>query len=150
MPQVYQWKEGSQHKVSAAVAAEVTGRLAEEGRLSAHELVDESRPEDAPLHCEFEWDDSVAAEKYREGQGMAIIRHLVVRIVANEQEYPTRVYFKVQKEANTYEPIQVILKDEDKTAKLLEQAKRELQAFKAKYAGLKELAAVISAIDSVT
>ena len=55
----------------------------------------------------------------------------------------------VQKEANTYEPIQVILKDEDKTAMLLEQAKRELQAFKAKYAGLKELAAVISAIDSV-
>ena len=50
---------------------------------------------------------------------------------------------------NTYEPIQVILRDEDKTAMLLEQAKRELQAFKAKYAGLKELADVIKAIDDV-
>ena len=146
---VYQWKTGSQHKVSAAVAAEVMDRLAEEDRLNAQELVDESRPEDAPLHCEFEWDDSIAAEEWRKEQARALIRHLVVRIEANEQEYPTRQYFMVQKEANTYEPIQVILKDEDKTSMLLEQAKRELQSFKAKYAGLKELAAVISAIDSV-
>ena len=146
---VYQWKTGSRHKVPAAVAAEVMDQLAEEDRLNAKELVDESRPEDAPLHSEFEWDDSIAAEKYREEQASALIRHLVVRIEANDQEYPTRQYFMVQKEANTYEPIQAILRSEDKTAVLLEQAKRELQAFKAKYAGLKELAAVIRAIDSV-
>ena len=146
---VYEWKTGSRHKVSAAVAAEVMDRLAEENRLNAPDLVNESRPEDAPLHPEFEWDDSVAAEKWREEQASALIRHLVVRIEANDQEYPTRQYFMVQKELNTYEPIQVILKDEDKTAMLLEQAKRELQAFKAKYAGLKELADVIKAIDNV-
>jgi len=146
---VYEWKTGSRHKVSAAVAAEVMDRLAEENRLNAPDLVNESRPENAPLHPEFEWDDSVAAEKWREEQASALIRHLVVRIEANDQEYPTRQYFMVQKELNTYEPIQVILRDEDKTAMLLEQAKRELQAFKAKYAGLKELADVIKAIDDV-
>lgn len=146
---VYQWKTGSRHKVSAAVAAEVMDRLAEEERLNPAELVEESRPEDAPLHSEFEWDDSVAAEKYRETQAGELIRHLVVRIEANDQEYPTRQYFMVQPEAKIYEPIQVILKDEDKTAMLLDQAKRELQAFKAKYAGLKELAEVIRAIDSM-
>lgn len=146
---VYQWKTGSRHKVSAAVAAEVMDRLAEEERLNPAELVEESRPEDAPLHSEFEWDDSVAAEKYRETQAGELIRHLVVRIEANDQEYPTRQYFMVQPEAKIYEPIQVILKDEDKTAMLLDQAKRELQAFKAKYAGLKELSEVIRAIDSV-
>jgi hypothetical protein len=146
---VYQWKTGSRHKVSAAVAAEVMDRLAEEDRLNAQELVEESRPEDAPLHREFEWDDSVAAEKYREEQAGALIRHLVVRIEANDQEYPTRQYFMIQPEAKIYEPIQVILKDEDKTDLLLEQAKRELLAFKAKYACLKELAEVIKAIDAV-
>ena len=146
---VYQWKTGSRHKVSAAVAAEVMDRLAEEDRLNAQELVEESRPEDAPLHSEFEWDDSIAAEKYREEQAGALIRHLVVRIEANDQEYPTRQYFMIQPEAKIYEPIQVILKDEDKTDLLLEQAKRELRAFKAKYACLKELAEVIKAIDSV-
>lgn len=146
---VYQWKTGSRHKVSAAVAAEVMDRLAEEDRLNAQELVEESRPEDAPLHSEFEWDDSVAAEKYREEQAGALIRHLVVRIEANDQEYPTRQYFMIQPEAKIYEPIQVILKDEDKTDLLLEQANRELRAFKAKYACLKELAEVIKAIDSV-
>lgn len=146
---VYQWKTGSRHKVSAAVAAEVMDQLAEEERLNPTELVEVSRPDDAPLHSEFEWDDSVAAEKWREEQAGAMIRHLVVRIEANEQEYPTRQYFMVQREANTYEPIHVILKDEDKTAMLLDQAKRELQAFKAKYAGLNELAEVMKAIDSV-
>ena len=146
---VYQWKTGSRHKVSAAVAAEVMDRLAEEDRLNAQELVEESRPEDAPLHSEFEWDDSIAAEKYREEQAGALIRHLVVRIEANDQEYPTRQYFMIQPEAKIYEPIQVILKDEDKTDLLLGQAKRALRAFKAKYACLKELAEVIKAIDSV-
>ena len=146
---VYQWKTGSRHIVSAAVAAEVMDMLAEENRLNTKELVDVSRPDDAPLHCEFEWDDSIAAEKYREEQAGALIRHLTVRIEANNQEFPTRQYFMVQKEVNTYEPITVILKDEDKSAMLLDQAKSELQAFKAKYAGLKELAEVIRAIDSV-
>ena len=146
---VYQWKTGSRHKVSAAVAAEVMDQLAEEERLNPTELVEVSRPDDAPLHSEFEWDNNVAAEKWREEQASAMIRHLVVRIDANGQEYPTRQYFMVQREANTYEPIQVILRNEDKTAMLLEQAKRELKAFKAKYAGLKELAAVIHAIDSL-
>ena len=146
---VYQWKTGSQHKVSAAVAAEVMDKLAAEERLNPTELVEESRPEDAPLHSEFEWDDSIAAEKWRKEQAGALIRHLVVRVEANNTEYPTRQYFMVQQEANTYEPIHVILKDEDKTAMLLDQAKRELQAFKAKYAGLKELAKVFEAIDTI-
>lgn len=146
---VYKWKTGSQHKVPASVAGAEMDRLTEEGRLTPADLVEDSRPEDAPLHDEFEWDDSIAAEKYREGQASAIIRHLTVQIEANNEQYQVRQYFIVQKGTNEYEPIQLILKDEDKTAMLLDQAKRELQAFKAKYACLKELAAVIKAIDSV-
>ena len=146
---VYKWKTGSQHKVPASVAGAEMDRLTEEGRLTPADLVEDSRPEDAPLHDEFEWDDSIAAEKYREDQARAIIRHLTVQIEANNEQYQVRQYFIVQKETNEYEPIQLILKDEDKTAMLLDQAKRELQAFKAKYACLKELAAVIKAIDSV-
>lgn len=147
---VYQWKTGSQHKVSASVAAEVMDKLANEDRLNPTELVEVSRPDDAPLHSEFEWNDSVAAEKWRKEQAGALIRHLVVKIEANNQEYPTRQYFMVCHESNTYEPIHVILKDEDKTALLLDQAKRELQSFKAKYIGLQELAKVFEAIDSIT
>ena len=146
---VYKWKTGSQHKVSASVAGAEMDRLKEEGRLTASDLVEENRPDDAPLHSEFEWDDSVAAEKFREDQARAMIRHLTVQIEANNTEYEVRQYFIVESASKNYEPIQLILQDEDKTAMLLEQAKRELQAFKAKYAGLKELAAVIKAIDSV-
>lgn len=146
---VYKWKTGSQHKVSASVAGAEMERLREEGRLTASDLVDDSRPDDAPLHAEFEWDDSVAAELFREDQARAMIRHLTVQIEANNEKYQVRQYFIVQKESKTYEPVQLIIQDKDKMAMLLDQAKRELQAFKAKYACLKELAAVIKAIDSV-
>ena len=146
---VYKWKTGSQHKVSAAVAGAEMDRLTEEGRLTPEDLVEDSRPEDAPLHAEFEWDDSVAAEKYREDQARAIIRHLTVQIEANNEQYQVRKYFIIQEDQKVYEPIQLILRDEDKTKMLLEQAKREMLSFKAKYACLKELSEVIKAMDSV-
>ena len=146
---VYEWKTGSHHKVSADVAAAAMEKLAAEERLTATELVEESRPEDAPLHDEFEWNDSIAAEKFREDQARAMIRHLTVRIDINNNEYPVRQYFMVRSESKIFEPVQLILKDQDKTAMLLDQAKKELQSFKAKYACLKELATVIKAIDSI-
>lgn len=146
---VYKWKTGSFHKVSADVAGAEMERLKEEGRMTASDLVEDSRPDEAPLHDEFEWDDSIAAEKFREDQARAMIRHLTVKIEANDTEYEVRQYFIVESASKTYEPIQLILQDEDKTAALLEQAKREMIAFKTKYACLKELTAVINAIDSV-
>ena len=146
---VYQWKTGSQHKVAASVAGEVVAKLAEENRLNASELVDESRPEDAPLHSEFEWNDSVAAEKYREDQARGIIRHLTVKFEQDNEEYQTRAFFILRPEEKNYEPVQLILRDEDKHKMLLEQAKGELKAFKAKYTGLIELAKVIDTIEEV-
>ena len=72
----YTWCDGSHHKVDPNVAAQVATELEEAGMLTAKNLVDVSRPEDAPLHDEFEWDDSVAAEKYREGQARNVIHSL--------------------------------------------------------------------------
>ena len=148
---VYQWKTGSIHKVPAPVAGAEMDRLAAEGRLTPSELVNENRSEDAPLHSEFEWDDSVAAKQYREVQAGNVIRH-IVRVVVNEkgEENHVRKFFVVDHGTKIYEPVELILHDEDKTAMLLDQAKRELKAFKAKYACLEELASVMNAIDNIT
>ena len=59
----YVWAEGFQHKTDASVVAKVTTELEAKNMLTAHNLVDVSRPEDAPLHGEFEWNDEIAAEK---------------------------------------------------------------------------------------
>ena len=140
---VFNWKIGSVHKVSADVAGEVCNKLDAEGNLTAKALVDVSRPEDAPLHPEFEWNDGIAAEKWREQQGRLIINHLTV--VIDNQE-PVRKFFNIENTANTYTSIDVILKNTDTREQLLQMALRELGAFKRKYSQLTELAKLFDAI----
>jgi len=140
---IYKWKEGSHHKVSAQIAGEVCADLEERGELTAENLVDVSRPEEAPLHGEFEWDDDIAAELYRKTQASAIIRHIAVK---TEEKTPLRAFFNLEVKAKEYESIQTIIRQEDKYSALLATALMELEAFKRKYQMLSELQDVFDAI----
>lgn len=143
---VYEWKPGSRYKVDANTAGAVCEQLESEGNLSAKSLLDVSRPDDAPLHSEFEWDDSVAAEKFREDQARHMIRHLIVRLDSQPQE-PVRCFFKIETaEAvpESYTRIETVLKKPDMRAELLKQALAELEAFQKKYNTLCELASVFN------
>ena len=143
---VYDWKKGAVHKVSAQVAGEVCAELEARGELNAENLVEISKPEDAPLHDEFEWNDRIAAEKYRNVQASAILRHLVIN---REDKEPVRAYIQVVTRQSNYESIQVIVENADKHEALLKQALRELDWFKKKYSILSELKPVLDAIDSL-
>ena len=143
---IYKWKEGSHHKVSAQIAGEVCAELEVMGRLSAENLVDVSRPEDAPLHSEFEWNDDIAAEMYRRTQAGQIIRHLSVK---TETKTPVRAFFNIEVRNKEFESIQAIIRNEDKYAALLEQALRELEAFQRKYQMLSELQGIFDAITGI-
>jgi hypothetical protein len=48
-------------------------KLAGDGRLTPDQVVKDARKETSPLHGEFEWDDSVAAHKYRIEQARDLI-----------------------------------------------------------------------------
>ena len=50
-----------------------------DGTLRPDVVVDEARPEEAPLHPAFEWSDPVAAEQWREHQASTLIK--IVRVV---------------------------------------------------------------------
>ena len=144
---VYRWKSGSHHKVDAQTAGEVCKALEEEGRLTAADLVDESRPEDAPLHDEFEWDDSIAAEEYRKQQARVMIATIVE--VITPEIVPTRAFFNIVHNDSNYESIRTIISDEDKRKALLAKALSELHAFEQKYSTLLELTEVFTAIDNL-
>jgi len=149
---VYAWKPGARIKTPASIAGEVCEKLEASGGLTPGRLVEESRPEDAPLHNEFEWDDSVAAEKYREAQAGHIIRCIVAVKEANDPE-PTQVraFFPVTKESpNTYVHISKIVSDEYRMNNLLEQAKSEMRSFVRKYSALEKLRPVIQEMEKVT
>lgn len=146
------WKDGYRASVPAQVAYDTIHDLYLQGKKTAKDLVDASRPEDAPLHRMFEWDDFVAAEKFREAQGREIIRH-IVEVPETEEEKKTtpivRTFFQIDPDTHDYEPTYVIMNDEEKRARLLRIAKGELAQFRIKYNSLKELSEVFKAIDKL-
>lgn len=146
---IYKFKSGTRLKVSAQAAGELCAELESQGRLTPHEVVEASRPDDAPLHSAFEWDDAKAAEKYRETQASYIIRS--VEVVPEGASKPTRAFVSlvINENEREYHEINKVLRIRSERELLLEEAKRELMAFKNKYAVLEELADVFTVIDKV-
>ena len=145
---VFEWKPGSRFKVDANTAGTVCAQLEAAGNLTAKALLDVSRPEDAPLHSEFEWNDTVAAERYREDQARNIIRHLVVRLDA-KPDTPVRGFFRIEQEEPRYTNVNAILTQRDLRAELIQQALEEMAAFQRKYGTLTELAMIFEATAKV-
>lgn len=143
---VYKFKSGSHINANPQAAGEMCEELAAKQNLTAKALVDANRPADAPLHGAFEWNNTKAAENWREHQARHIINCL--EIVTQERE-PVRAYFSISVKEPGYEHIDVILRNTDTRQKLLQTALAELSAFKKKYAQLEELCRVIEAIEEV-
>lgn len=142
----YQFKKSSYIKANAQIDGEMCERLAADDNLSAKALLDANRPEDAPLHNAFEWDDSVAAESWRVHQARHIINSLEVVIDGKE---PVRAYFNIVRTEPEYRHIDTILQRQDTTQALLLTAYRELLAFRKKYSKLEQLAQVFAAVDQL-
>lgn len=143
---VYSWKPGAHIKVSADVAGAMCKELADTGGLTARRLLDANRPEDAPLHDAFEWDDGVAAELYREDQARHIINCLCVKAEGRE---PVRKYFNICRADSEYKDIDVIVKSKDDVARLHATVLNELIAIKKKYQYVTEFSPVWDAIEKV-
>lgn len=141
---VYHWKI-SLMPVEAQTPGEELARIYNKyGKLDPKNIVDESRAETALLHSCFEWDDEIAAEKYRETQAATIVRALTVSESDEQaQERETRAYVHVQ---CSYHPLTVVVEDKDMLEELLLSAEREMGWFCKKYRELTQLAPVIDAM----
>lgn len=150
---VYEWKGASRIKADAQKAGELFEQLEAENDLTAARVVEESRAEDAVLHDEFEWNDSEAANKYREGQARHLINAITIATVKAEgcdKPIPVRAFFNVSADS-TYTSVVSIANSADKTANLVAQAKRELITFSNKYNAIQSyLSGVFDAIKEVT
>jgi len=138
-------------KTSAEAVISVCAELAAKDQLSAKTMVAVSRPEDAPLHREFEWDNEIAGEKYREEQARSIIRCVVIETDERPNAQPVRAYVNITAEKDgAYRPVDAVLAKRDSRALLMKQARGDMEAFRAKYLALKnELEDVFASIASV-
>lgn len=121
------------------------------------QIVDKARDENSELHDLFEWDDTVAAEKYRGVQAGKLLSVLKVTFVddTSDDEPPTKVmepvrmfYGKPSGEEG-FVSIVKIMGNQDMYQQLLERAKMELESFKKKYSILKELEPIFEMIDGL-
>lgn len=120
--------------------------------VKPEQVLERAKDKKSELHKCFEWDNSIAAEKYRVFQARQVINHLIVvkREVDDEEKEPVqfRVMMKNDRsEMSGYKQTIVMVKDEDEYRKLLEQAYAELHAFKKKYQCLSELSEILALID---
>ena len=149
------WKAGFQFPVASKVAADTILNLQQQlgkDTVTAKELLDASRDENAPLHICFEWDDAIAAEHYRTDQARKIIKSVVVTTIKDDE--PPRivpVFLNVAdkpKAQGQYAAYDIAFARGDWRDNVLHCALLELQAFQRKYSNLQELAAVFEAINA--
>lgn len=148
---VYQWSNYN-YKVKAQVVGEEIEKIkAKEGAISSEIIVKNAKSANSPLHPLFEWNDTVAADKFRKYQANQILHCLVI---VEEDKEPTRAFVNIESgtkpgQKGLFLNIQDALTNENTREVVLRNAYAELIAFKQKYAKLSELAKVIIAIDEV-
>jgi hypothetical protein len=154
---VYQWKRGARLSIDAQVAGErlETIRERNSGVLTPAAVVSDARDELSPLHTTFEWDDSRAADKYRETQAAYLIRSVVVVMRETEEKPPAEVRAFVsviqhdEAEERSYTHVEVAMRDPHLRAQVISRAYSELQSWRKRYADLEEFASVYSLIDEM-
>lgn len=112
--------------------------------VTPKQILDYARNPETELHKCFEWDDSIAAEKYRLQQARMVVCHLVV---VNDKEPEPQKIRVMQRTAEAYKPVQLIVRNKTEYESLLERARAELRAFKNRYHTLVELEEILSLID---
>lgn len=121
----------------------------------ASDILNMARNSETETHKLIEWNDTVAAEKYRLKQVTNILHDLhIVKIGLNEEKkeerlkVPVRMFYHLNGESG-YRSSPAIFQDESLHHKLLMTAMSELHAFSKKYATLSELKPVFEAIQNL-
>lgn len=172
----YSWRDGWSPSVSAEIVGGVLSEIEErDGEVTSKAFLDASRDEQSPTHSLFEWDDSIAAERWRMRQSQGIIGQLQIEVVIEEtedsvtdvelhvEEAPEENIRRVPAYVNTnpygrfgaskatttgsYVNLESAMSDEDKRRVVLENVLNELSVYQRKYFMYQELKEIFEAID---
>lgn len=133
-------------KKRQAAVAEIKRLEAEHGTLTTRLVVDTARSTKSPLHAFFEWDDDVAAEKFRLTQAGLLIRTIKVIVTMPDLKPREIRAFVSPTRGGGYINIVSVLTQKDLREQLLAQARLDLEAFQRRYSTLEELSDVFKVI----
>lgn len=113
------------------------------GKLTPSAVVEAARNRRHPLHRFFEWDDTAAAEKWRQDQARGLIR--CVRIDAGD-EPPAPAFLSIADRSGTaYRPLAEVLSSVELQLAVLSQAERDLAAFEKRYRDFSDICDLVRA-----
>lgn len=138
------WAVAGLHKGDAQKCYDECQTLEE---VTPANVLEKARNKKTELHKCFEWDDSVAGEKYRLIQARQIIQHFVIVPPDDEEDTPKVRSYQITTECTKYEPTRMFLQNPDEYKELLKRAKAELAAFRQRYKMLSELENIFAEID---
>lgn len=131
--------------------------------LTPEQVVEFARDEDSPLHDLFEWEDSIAGEKWRLQQARVIVNE--VKVIIENQEYYAFESVQVQVQSGAkksgsseeniteyvreYKPVVEILSNEDLKRQVISSALNHLSYWEKQNAKYSELSPIIKASEKV-
>jgi hypothetical protein len=148
----YRWKRNSLKGVNAEIVAKTVQNLIKiRGEIKPAELVDFARNKKCPIHRCFEWDNSIAAEKYREEQARYILRQIViVQECEGKEPFEIRAFVSVDIDKdNVYTTMKRAISEPELYKQILRQAYEDLKAWKEKYDNLREFKKIYKAIREI-
>lgn len=160
---VYVPQGGGVSKEAAQFLGEQFEAIADQEPLKPETVVERARPEMAPLHPYFEWDDEAAAEQYRLVQARYYLRHIAV--IREDDGEPIRAFHvvevhraKFQSTMNEdgedddlpsdeeFKPLREVMAEPYLMSQVVDKALRELKGWQQRYAQYSELQSVASKI----
>jgi hypothetical protein len=119
------------------------------GILTAEMLVKYAKNESSPLHKYFTWDDTEAAIKCRIYEARTLLRVCVEILPNSKSKTYSRITAHLTSDGEGYRIMTEVLSDKEMSERLLSDALNELEAFRKKYARLKQLSAIFGMIDKL-
>lgn len=151
----YAWREGMP---KPPIDADTFGQIKDEiearlGTVRAEDIVEAARDPTSPLHVALCWDDVRAADGFRIIQARHLLGGLqVVRVEVTEgPSLSNKAMFRVKPRDGRagYMSADKIISDRDLRKQIIGSARRELEAFLAKYSGVLAMSAHVPKLREV-
>ncbi len=119
------------------------------GEISPAVVVEDAQDPQSPLHDEFEWNDTLAAQEYRLEQARYVLRAIETEWTYEEVDIKTRSYASIDADDTPYRETRKVLTNKELRQQWKAQALLELKRWRAKYAQISELNEIFKAVDKV-
>jgi len=138
----------------SATAAQMLGehfeRLAQKEELTPEAIVKDARRESSPIHEFFEWDDAVAATKYRREQARYYLCNLRIEIAETHEIvkafHSIRINKPEEPEERSYKHIDLVADNTAWLRQIIERAQRELVTWRGRYRQYSSMATGLEAV----